>query len=167
MSTPSSGRFHVHYVWVGGIRSTVRLLLKIWFPHCRGCLLLTAVSIPVTGLSVLFSGRSQQQEMEPLLGLCRPREAGLAGPGITGGREGRTEKKEQRVMGLKRVYVSAVWPPVSLPPPSSLSCVSSSSSSSSSSVCCSSSSLVIISKSFPLLCCEPSSSRRSLSVSEW
>ncbi|MED6291108.1 hypothetical protein CHARACLAT_020157 [Characodon lateralis] len=72
----------------------------------------------------------------------------------------------------QEVYVSAVWGLDSLSLPSFLSCVSSSSSSpssssSSSSVCCSSSSLVIISKSFPLLCCEPSSSRRSLSVSEW
>lgn len=77
-------------IWVGGIRSTIKAsssFLNFAFP------IVVAVDISLLCLSrywsywYCFSGRSQQREMEPLLGLCRLREAGLAGPGITGGRK--------------------------------------------------------------------------------
>lgn len=89
-------QFHLYInnIWVGGNGSTVRLLFKHCFPIVVG------VNFSVLRLSRYFSGRSQQQEMEPL---CSLREAGPAGPGITAGREGRTERS--RVMGLEEVYV--------------------------------------------------------------
>lgn len=81
-------QFHLYInnIWVGGNGSTVRLLFKHCFPIVVG------VNFSVLRLSRYFSGRSQQQEMEPL---CSLREAGPTGPGITAGREGRTERSRE------------------------------------------------------------------------
>lgn len=105
---PQAG-FHsdINSIQVGGVMSPLRLLLNFFFflnlkfcPHCRSCLLLTAVSVPVLVCRYCFSGRSQQQEMEPLLGPPAGPPGGQTGK-VLGSQEGRRGgQREQRVMGL-------------------------------------------------------------------
>lgn len=90
--------FHlnINNFWVGGIRSTVRLLLlyfEICFPHRRSRFKLSCPSRywSIGAVSWKISTTRDGASPRPQLGSG---ETGLADPGITGGREGRTEREK-------------------------------------------------------------------------